>query len=72
MTPEIVGHELMVQSNVDSFSGVSELTYSWVQTQGIEVAIEDANSNTLSFMAPNVSVASELGFKLSVSDGEGR
>ena len=49
----------------------SELTYSWVQTQGIEVAIEDANSNTLSFIAPSVSVTSELGFKLSVSDGEG-
>ena len=50
---------------------LSELTYSWVQTQGIEVAIENVNSSTLSFMAPNVSVASELGFKLSVSDGEG-
>ncbi|SFU00524.1 GlyGly-CTERM domain-containing protein [Pseudoalteromonas sp. DSM 26666] len=49
----------------------SELTYRWVQTQGIEVAIENVNSSTLSFMAPNVSVTSELGFKLSVSDGEG-
>ncbi|XQF93988.1 hypothetical protein ACOBV9_21565 (plasmid) [Pseudoalteromonas espejiana] len=38
---------------------------------GIEVAIDDVDSNTLKFTAPSVSQTTELGFKLVVSDGEG-
>ncbi|MDO6546317.1 M4 family metallopeptidase [Pseudoalteromonas carrageenovora] len=49
----------------------SELTFKWVQTMGIEVAIDDVDSNTLKFTAPSVSQTTELGFKLVVSDGEG-
>lgn len=48
----------------------AELTYTWVQTKGIEVALKNVNTNILSFTAPSVSQSSELTFKVVVSDGE--
>ncbi len=49
----------------------SELSFKWVQTMGVEVALNDVDSSTLKFTAPSVSQTTELGFKLIVSDGEG-
>ncbi|MFU2511754.1 M4 family metallopeptidase [Pseudoalteromonas sp. ASV78] len=46
------------------------LTYTWIQTKGIEVILDGVNTNTLKFTAPDVSQPSELAFKVVVSDGE--
>ncbi|TGE84840.1 peptidase M4 family protein [Pseudoalteromonas sp. KS88] len=48
----------------------TELIYTWIQTQGIEVVLENENTNTLKFVTPNVSQSTELAFKVVVSDGE--
>jgi hypothetical protein len=48
----------------------TELSYTWIQTQGIEVVLENENTNTLKFVTPNVSQSTELAFKVVVSDGE--
>lgn len=47
------------------------LTYSWVQTIGVEVVLMGANSSTPTFVAPNVTVDAQLTFQLTVSDGRG-
>jgi len=48
----------------------TELSYTWVQTKGIEVVLESQNASTLKFVTPNVSQSTELAFKVVVSDGE--
>ncbi|WP_199886140.1 M4 family metallopeptidase [Pseudoalteromonas sp. T1lg23B] len=45
------------------------LTYQWTQTSGIKADIDNANSDTMSFVAPTVQEQSELIFKVIVSDG---
>ena len=46
------------------------LTYTWIQTKGIAVAFDSVNTSMLKFVAPSVSQATELTFKVIVSDGE--
>jgi|TARA_Y100000296_G_C5178804_1_gene261923 hypothetical protein len=46
-------------------------TYSWVQTAGTEVTIENANSAQAQFLAPNVKPSETLTFELTVTDNDG-
>jgi hypothetical protein len=45
------------------------LSYSWTQTSGLSVAMQGADTATMSFAAPSVSANSTLGFTVTVSDG---
>jgi hypothetical protein len=48
------------------------LTYSWTQTAGTQVTLNDANSASPSFTAPDVdSNGDTLTFELTVDDGNG-
>jgi hypothetical protein len=46
-----------------------ELTFTWLQTGGIDVDVSDTTSSTLIFNTPSVESTSTLTFKLTVSDG---
>jgi len=45
------------------------LTYSWTQTSGEQVILDDPSAISPQFSAPNVSSASQLKFELLVNDG---
>lgn len=45
--------------------------YAWSQTGGPDVTLGDADTDTATFEAPSVDAASELTFKLTVTDDEG-
>lgn len=47
------------------------VNFSWVQTGGITVAIEDAENATATFRAPELSTTQELTFQLTVTDNNG-
>jgi hypothetical protein len=46
-------------------------SYSWIQTAGPSVVLNDANTNSASFTAPSVSVDTQLKFSLTVKDDKG-
>jgi len=46
------------------------LEYAWAQTSGEPVLLQDVSEPTASFIAPSVEMDAELGFSLTVSDGE--
>jgi hypothetical protein len=45
------------------------LSYTWLQTSGTAVTIDDPSSATLAFTAPDITANEELTFELTVSDG---
>ncbi len=49
----------------------SNLTYAWTQTKGAAVTLRDANKATASFVAPTVTVSTDLEFELRVTDSGG-
>jgi hypothetical protein len=49
----------------------SALSYSWVQTDGLEVTLNDATSVNPTFTAPEVTTQINLTFQLTVSKEEG-
>lgn len=46
------------------------LSYKWVQTRGVPVTIIDGSSAIASFVAPHINATQQLGFQLTVSDGQ--
>ena len=54
-----------------SDSDGSIASYAWSQTSGTSVSIENANSSTLSFVAPTVSSDTTLDFSITVTDNDG-
>ncbi|OHU86896.1 MULTISPECIES: M4 family metallopeptidase [Pseudoalteromonas] len=62
------GEKLTISAQASDLDG-DTLSYQWTQTSGIKVNIENATSNTLTFVAPTVEEQSELAFKVVVSDG---
>ncbi|MDF1798999.1 MAG: Ig-like domain-containing protein, partial [Planctomycetota bacterium] len=48
----------------------AEVTYTWVQTAGVPVTLDDPNSASPSFVVPPGSDYSTISFQLQVSDGE--
>ncbi|MEQ8845791.1 MAG: tandem-95 repeat protein [Phycisphaerales bacterium] len=46
-----------------------DLTHTWVQTGGPEVALDDPHSLTPTFQAPNVLADTELSFQVTTTDG---
>jgi len=49
----------------------SVVNYQWAQISGIDVVLNDADTLTSNFTAPNVGQDEELSFKLTVTDNEG-
>ena len=49
--------------------GTNGLTFSWEQTDGIAVVLDDSTLSNPSFTSPDVAVVEELIFSLTVSDG---
>lgn len=47
------------------------LTFSWTQTQGPDVSLSGADTDSPSFVAPDVSITETLTFLLTVGDSEG-
>ncbi|MCO4320062.1 Ig-like domain-containing protein [Aliidiomarina sp. Y6] len=47
-----------------------ELSFSWTQTAGPSVTINNANTAEMSFVAPTLSAQATLTFEVTVSDGE--
>jgi len=47
----------------------SALDYEWLQTEGVEVTLQDADSSTPTFMSPAVCEENQLRFQLVVSNG---
>ncbi|WP_144394767.1 PKD domain-containing protein [Pleionea sediminis] len=48
-----------------------QLTFSWAQTSGTNVTLQNANSALATFTAPSVTADSTLGFEVTVSDSKG-
>jgi hypothetical protein len=46
------------------------LTFQWTQTQGEQISLSDTSSNTLSFIAPEVTQPVSFTFQLTVDDGD--
>ena len=47
------------------------LSYSWVQTAGQDVELTNADTATLTFSTPSISIDATLEFEVTVSDGKG-
>lgn len=58
---------IATSSDVDS----SNLTYSWVQTSGASVVIENSDSLNASFNSLDINQEEKLSFEITVNDGEG-
>ena len=48
-----------------------ELTYSWRQTTGVQVSLDEVSSRVATFVAPTTDVETDLTFELTVDDGRG-
>lgn len=62
--------ELSAASSYDPDADGSISSYSWQQLSGPTVALTGVSSQQLSFIAPLVTEATDLGFKLTVTDDE--
>jgi len=68
--PRLVGEgELVVHHGNGTDPEGRDLVYTWVQTSGPAVEIEDVNDTALRFQAPEGVSNTDLGFQLRVSDG---
>ena len=68
---EATEREMVTLSAPDSFDIDDDtLMYTWVQESGIDVELDDPNSPTPSFTAPNVTASRTLSFRLTLNDGD--
>ncbi len=70
VAPSMVDEESLVELQaIASDPEQNELTYSWQQTAGPAVIIENANAAIIHFTAPKVQADTHLSFTVTVSDG---
>jgi hypothetical protein len=68
---EVDEHSMVTLSGSGSDNDGSISSYSWAQTSGISVAVDDQNSAIATFQTPEITQDETLTFELTVTDNDG-
>ncbi|WP_455219902.1 PKD domain-containing protein, partial [Kaarinaea lacus] len=67
----VAGGDLVTLSGLGSDQDLDPLTYSWRQTNGPSITLNNANSPTANFTAPQVTTTTNITIELTVTDDKG-
>ncbi len=67
----IEGDNTLLDASGSSDANGDVLTYLWIQTSGVAVSLNNANTAQARFIAPDVNTATALTFEVTVSDPDG-